>query len=289
MAVIDDVRKKYPNLAFLLNDPEIGPMLRDAINPASTFSPQEFEARIANTRWWRGHSAAQRQWEFLRHTDPGEANSRISSYRSSVAQLASRLGVHLSGNEVSLLAVTALQNGWDPSSPELAYKVSQLRTGNRAGAGAIQTYAQQATQIAQGQYMIPISKATAATWGDWMARGLKTPQDFAAAMQKKAISRFPYLKASIQEGQTPEQIFAPHKDMIAQELELSPGSIDLVNSRWSKVLDVYDKQLGKHRPMTLYETQTLARQDERWWKTSKGKAADAGMANTVLQKFGKRK
>lgn len=289
MGVADDIRQQYPNLYFLMQDPEIGPLLREAVDPNAGFSAQAFYAKLTNTRWWKSRSQAQRQWEFMRHTDPAEAQSQINQFRNQLSQQASRLGIALTPSQLAIISVDALSKGLSPDSPEVLRKMIQLRTLKNTQAGGIQTASRQAMAVSYGDYFLPMSGHTAGIWGQQIATGMKTLDDLRVEMQKKAISRFPYLRTQIMAGQTPAEIFAPHRDMIASELELSPGTIDLANSKWSKVLDYYDKTTKVHRPMTLYEVQTLARQDDRWWKTQKGKSADASMANMILERFGKRK
>lgn len=283
------IREQYPQLAWLINDPEIGPLLREAVDPNKGFSPQTFQARLYNTNWFKKKSQATREWTILSHTDPGEANARRSEYRTEIVRLSSSLGIPLSPQEAQYITEAALQSGWDLSGGQLREAIAAFgRKKNKYGPGAIMTTAAAAKEMAAGQYYVSMSHTDAVHWADWIARGLRTEDDLKVELSNRAKSKYSYLSQELGTGKTMEEIFAGHRATIADELEISPASIDFTKGQWAKVLGVRDPTTGQTRPMSLYETQTLARQDNRWWSTSNGKEADAGMANFVLKMFGKR-
>lgn len=283
------IREQYPQLAWLVNHPEIGPLLREAVDPNKGFSPQTFQAKLYSTNWFKRRSQSFREWEILRATDPGTANARRAEYRTNVRQLASSLGIPLSNAEAKWFSEVGLQSGWDVGGGQMMESLAAFgRRKNKYGPGAILTRATEAKQLARSQYYIPMSHTDAVHWSDWMARGLRTQDDLKIELQKRAASKYRHLAAELGAGKTMEDIFAGHRATIAEELEISPETIDFTKGQWSKVLGTRDAKSGTTRPMSLYEAQTLARQDGRWWGTSNGKEADAGMANFVLKMFGKR-
>lgn len=288
MGVLDDIRENYPTLAFLINDPQVGPLLRNAVDPSRAFSPQKFQAKLYQTNWFRKQSQSMREYDILRHTDPGTFGSNVASYRTSVAQTAARLGVRLSQAQITWLAHDAYRRGMEQDDPRIAYGVSRLRTSRNDTAGAIRTATIGARSLSYGQYYTSMSNREAHSWGDKIARGLRTMDDLQADLQRRAASKYPHLAAQLNAGQTMDQIFAGHKAIIAEELELAPESIDLARSRWSKVTGIYDAKQKQHRPMTLYETKVMAREDPRFWRTQHGQQEDAQMASFMAQTFGKR-
>lgn len=286
---LDRVREQYPELAWLFNDPEIGPLLRDAVDPNRGFSPTTFQAKLYQTNWFKRQSQAARQWQILKNTDPGEANARRAQYRAEIGRLSQSLGINLTNGQAMLAAEAALQYGWDLNGGQLLEAIAAHgRKTGKYGAGAIRTTAEKAKSLSSGQYFLPMSNADAYKWGDWVARGMRTEQDLQIELQNRAISRYRHLAQELSAGNTMEDIFAGHRALIAQELELAPDSIDFTKGQWAKVIGVPDPNGKGVRSMTLSETQTLARQDNRWWATSNGREADAGMANFVLKMFGRR-
>lgn len=286
-SVEQQIREQYPSMAWLLKDPEIGQLLRDAVDPSKGFSPQAFEAKVKGTKWYTSRTQAQRDWEILWNTDKATARQRLQEYTDAIYRTAQRLGVNINPNQLKMVAAWGVQRGIDPSSPDILGHLSRLYGGQPAS-GAITTASNRMAAIAAGEFLMPVSKKQADIWGRWIATGVKTEEDMREQLRNMAISKFPYLAKQIQAGETPETIFAPHRQTIANELELSPGEINLADGKWSKVLGLYDRSMKQTRPMTIYEAQTLARQDERFWKTSKGGELQAGLTNTLLKTFGKR-
>lgn len=290
MGVLDDIRSQYPTLAFLINDPEVGPLLRDAVNPDKGFSPGTFQAKLYQTKWFKSRSTNQRQIDILRNTDPAEYRRRRDENLAQVRMMAKKLGLNLTAGEKLYMAEVNLRNGVDIGSEQFAYGLmnfAQTSGKKRMGEGSVKGAAFQVNEIARNQFYIPLSKDEQYKWGVELAIGTKDEQALRAYLSEKSASLYPHLKELLANGASMEDIFSGHRAVIAQELELAPETIDFTK-QWKKVLHQVDPQTQKPRPMTLHEAQTLARQDDRWWHTSGGKEVDAGMANALLKMFGKR-
>lgn len=290
MGVLDDIKSQYPTLAFLINDPEIGPLLRAAVDPNKGFDPGTFQAKLYQTKWFKTRSTSQRQYDILKNTDPGEFKRRSQEALSKAHLTAQKLGLRMSSNELKYLSGTMLRNGADIGSEEFVNTLrnfAQATTSNRMGEGSIRGAAYQINDVARNQYFIPLSSKDAYAYGIDLALGVKDENSIRAIMAERAASLYPHLKEMLQGGQSMEDIFSGHRAVISQELELAPETIDFTKD-WKKVLYQVDPQTQKPRPMTLHEAQTMARQDNRWWATTNGKEADAGMGNFLLKTFGKR-
>lgn len=291
MTVLDDIKEQYPSLAFLVNDPEVGKLLRDAVDPNKGFSPTTFQAKLYNTQWFRHRSASQREATILQNTDPFEYRQRLTAYRAQINQIANSLGITLSPAQTLYMAAYNYSKGIDVNSPEFmtgfrGFLRNQPST-KFSSSGSVDAAATVFRNIAKNQYYLPIDQKEAHRWGIELALGIKDENALKELMNQRAQSAYPHLKELLANGATMEEIFSGHRAMIAQELELSPDQIDFTKD-WSKVLHQVDPQTKKPRPMTLHETQTLARQDSRWWATTNGRKQDAGMASFLLKTFGKR-
>src|SRR5688500_2928870 len=119
------VLEQYPTLAFLLNDPEVGPLLREAVDPNKGFSPTTFQARLYETDWFKSRSVSQRQWDILSHTDPGEAERQISEQASTILRTAQTMGIQVSQDEARYMAGANLSNGVTADSPEFNFTFSR--------------------------------------------------------------------------------------------------------------------------------------------------------------------
>lgn len=291
MGVLDDIKEQYPQLAWLVNDPEVGKLLRDAVDPNKGFSPQTFQAKLYKTKWFRTRSTSQREMSILKNTDPAEYRRWVMTAAAGVSDLSTRMGHNLSRNKAAYLATTFVDRGIEIGSPEFMQQMRGYMRAQSSGgfeaAGSVDAAATQFRQIARNQYYLPVDNAEAHRWGIELALGIKDENAVKELMNQRAQSRYPHLRELLASGNSMEEIFSGHRAMIAQELEISPATIDFTRE-WSKVLHQVDPQTGNPRPMTLHEAATLARQDQRWWSTSNGRAKDAGMTNLLLKTFGKR-
>lgn len=290
MGVLDDVKNQYPTLAFLLNDPEVGPLLRDAVDPNKGFSPQTFQAKLYQTKWFKGRSTSQRKIDILKNTDPGEYARLRNANLAQVRLMAKKLGLNLTAGQKLYMAEVNLRNGTDLGSEEALYNLMNFAQGQdpkKMGEGSVKGATFDVQEMAREQFYVPLSKTDAYKWGVELALGTKDEKALRAFLSDRAASLYPHLKDQLQGGASMEDLFSGHRAVLARELEMSEASIDFTK-QYQKVLHQIDPTTGKPRPMTLHETQTLARQDPKWWKTSNGAEADAGMANFILKAFGKR-
>lgn len=70
------IAAENPTWAWLFNDPEVGPLLREGL-PAS-----QLEFRIKQTNWYRNKTDAERNYLALAATNPTEATRRLNNYDS---------------------------------------------------------------------------------------------------------------------------------------------------------------------------------------------------------------
>jgi len=288
--VLQRIREMFPALAYLVNDREVGRLLRDAVDLNKGFSPERFRAELMQTNWWRRHSDSQRQWAAPVRTNPGEAAQQRSLMTYNIRQLASQLGVTLSQNVQAVLRERALQMGLSPDDPLLRSWIISNRSGRRAGTpGEVDRLAGQFMAMSAA-YMVPQrNDVNARKWALRVLSGQTTPEAVEEAYRKQAMKRFPWMQQLLQQGVTPEEFFSQHRAIIANELEVSEDQIDFINNpTWSRVINHRDPKTGELRPMTLSEAQTLARSQPKWWNTQRGKAADSNTAAAILQMFGRR-
>lgn len=292
--VLEEIQANFPAMAWLFDDPEIGPLLRDAVDPNIGFSPNTFQAKVMSTNWWRSRSAAKRNWEILTHNDPAEAARQRTGLIANINYMASQMGVQLSGAQQSFVAELALQDGLDANDPRIRQAITSIFLSGEAvgtGAGAIDSLTKQIFHMGKTDYFLPISggqQGDAYAWAAKIAEGTKTMEDVEEEWRKRSISLYPHLAEELNAGKTMRDIFSGHMSLIAEELEMSPEEVDLTQGPWLKVIDTWDQNANQHRPMTLSEARTLARQDDRWWATSNAKASASGLANQLLSTFGKR-
>lgn len=289
MALIDDIRENYPQYAWAINDPELGPLLRQAASPSQPFSATRFRAKLMATNWWRRRSESQRAWEIKVHTDPGGATQDRAQFHGELNQLAQKLGVRLSPSQIRWITEVSLQKGLSADSPEnMAQFAKIFQSGRNRMMGQFQAARQQVLNIARNEYFVPVTDLDQHNMGTRMVVGSLTEEGIRQEMAKRAASRYKHLAKDLASGKTMRELFDGHIATIAEELELDPDNIDLMGAQWGKVLDTYDSGAKQHRAATLSETMTMARRDSRFWNTSNGRALGSSLSTKLLEAFGKR-
>lgn len=277
----DDLYSKiladYPDLAFLFNDPEVGKLLLDAVNPDQGFDAPTFQSKLRQTNWWRTHSASQRQWETLAATDPAQSAAARRAKLADVFAQAGSLGITLDWSAADNIAFQAQRDGLDANQVNDLIANAPRSTATTAGS---------LKSIAAGDYMVPISDYDSDWWARKIASGQQTEQTFRAFLTTQAIGRFPQLKDAINSGITPGQYFSSYKQLIGQQLEVPAESVDLLNDpKWQQVISYNDN--GKIRPMTLAETTKLARGQDAYKRTQGGQQLGAQVGEFITKTFGK--
>jgi len=289
MALADDIRENYPQYAWAINDPELGPLLKQAVDPKQPFSATRFRAKLMATNWWRKRSDSSRSWEVKANTDPGSAHQDRAQMRSQIQQIAYKVGVHLNGHQLQMMAEYALRTGLPADSPEIMSSMASVyRSGGLRRAGAFSAARQQVLNIARNEYFVPVTDQDQHSMGTRLVVGNLTEEAVREEMSKRAASRYSHLAKELNTGKTMRELFDGHIGTIAEELELDPNSVDLMGAQWGKVLDVYDTKNKEHRAATLSETMTMARRDKRFWATTNGKAMGSSLSTKLLEAFGKR-
>jgi hypothetical protein len=290
MALADDIRENYPQYAWAINHPELGPLLRQAVNPSQPFSATRFRAKLMATHWWRSRQASHREWDIKAHTDPGQAERERRNYRVDLSQLTQKLGLKLDQKQIRWFTELALQRGLSPDSPEMMATFANLfGKGNLRGpAGQFHAAKQQVLNMARNEYFVPVTDRDQHNLGTRMVIGTLTEEAVREEMSRRAASRYRHLAKDLSSGKTMRELFDGHIATIAEELELDPDKVDLMSPQWSKVLDTFDPTNKQHRAATLSEVMTMARRDGRFWNTSNGKAMASSLSTKLLETFGKR-
>lgn len=276
------VASKYGYAAGFLNHPEVGPILARAAREG--WGEQELYGAISQTGWWKATSDSQRGWQMLVNEDPATAARLAAETASNIQNRASSLGVNLSQDQVADLARTATQNGW--TNEQVMDQL--ISTANWAGldAGDL-TAARDEVKAIAGDYLVSVSDATAQRYAERIASGEMTQAGVRSAMQAQARTRFSWMQDEIDQGITPSMYLDPIKNVIANELELAPEAVNLMDGEWLGLVEVQGDD-GKMRAATQREAQLSARKDSRWKSTSNAQSQVARAASFVQQAMGRR-
>jgi hypothetical protein len=283
------VAERYPSLISLLNQPEIGKLLTQAVQ--NNWSPGVFQSKFMASRWFRTQSEPARRWWVTAQTDPAEARRQRNEYTTQLAGVLERLGAR--GRNVKYLAEIGLREGLAPDSPRMMHiALGRAIKGGTLGPGAYKTADRQVRSIGAGAWLREPSEKDRKYWAFQIALGNKTLDDFNAAAAVSAQHRFPHMAAQIRAGATVADIAGPMIEAYAREMDWDPAGLMQkmhTNPSFAGLLGIRDPKTRQMRMPTEYEARTMARSRSDWWGTTGGRESDAAMSQALLAAFGKRK
>lgn len=276
-------REKYPYLGAFLNHPEIGGILKQAA--AEGWTEQEIYGALNKTNWWQTTNASARAWELLVAEDPAEASRRAAETAAMIQNRARSLGLPMSSSQIMAIATDATKNGWSDAQ-QIDSLLHSVNWGTLQ-AGDLTAFRDRIKAIG-AEYLVGVSDSTAQSYAIALASGEMSEAGVASLMQKQAKARFGWMADEIDQGVTPSQYFMPVRDTIANELELAPEAVNMMDNQYLGMLEVHDRDTGKMRASTLREAQLAARRDPRWRDTKNAGTMMASAANAMAQAFGRR-
>lgn len=279
-----DVRAQYGALAWALDLPEIGDILRKAA--AANQSPDITNAQIQNTSWWKTHSASFRSLYQLHKEDPKSYAQKLDAQSDAIRSQSEQLGIHLSYNRLRKMAQLSLQTNWDPQqlrsaiANEFHYKEGAQKGQAGVAEGDLREMA--------GNYAVPLASKTIAAWLKSIVAGNAKPEDFEMQMRQQAKSLFPSISDALDKGITVAQYYEPYRQIAAKTLEIDPDAVNLDDQRWAKALNQIDPKTGQRVSMSLSDWQTMLQTDQSYGyqKTTQARDAAYQLVDNLSKTYG---
>lgn len=296
-SLIDRVQKEYPSAAYLLQNPEVGPLLLKAV--AGEYDQATFQQKLYATNYWKTTADSQRKWDAFASLDPASAMAQVKQMRARVKDLAGSLGRPLTAAGQHWISVTALREGWDDNQVTDAV-LSTIKWGDYGEGSGAQSGAQtkviggdmgatiQQLRQLQEQYMLTGTDRGRFDTALRILGGEQSLEGMQALYAEQAKQRWAHLATYIDQGTTPAQFFEPYRQVIAGQLEVSADSIDLMRDpRFKEVVSHADGNTGEIRPMTLSETERLVRSSDAWRATRGAGQEASAFAENLVRMMGK--
>lgn len=206
---------------------------------------------------------------------------QYASAEAAVRNRAGVLGLTFDDAAISSLAKAVVDGNW--SSDQLDdYLIPAAQQTNEAG--LITSTVRQIQQAASNQ-LLRVSDATAREWAARIASSEMDMNGVQSLLQAQAVQRYGWAASQISQGIGVRDLLLPTRDRIADELELDPESIDLMDDRWMSMVQTVDSN-GTTRAATDSEAIMRARQQPEWSRTRKAGDMVATMALTLRDYFG---
>lgn len=269
---------------FLNSIPEVKGVFEQAVE--DSWSPDMFQAKLRDTKWFQQNSAAMRKAALEKQTDPATYSAKVAAATVQIQILAAQMGAIIPGGQISKIAEQAIQTGLDESGLKnvLGGYVDFTNKGTLTGQAGMFEKSMNEFAYQQG---VDVDKQTLKNQAQLLARGMGTEQDYKSQMVDQAISTFPNYAQQLKAGQTMMQIANPYIQIMAKDLELPVNSINLKNQLIRQALNGTDKQ-GKPVGMDQVTFRNLIRQDPRWSRTQGAKDGAMKVGLQVLKDMGLR-
>lgn len=284
-----EIQENYPTLAYLLDEPEIGPLLVQAVEQG--WDSARLIAQMEATEWWQTTTSTQRQFDASEARDPASVANDIATQTTILESTFSSYGITPTAEELSEMARTIVRNGTSTEGVlrMVGARARQEMQGGNDGSGGdaegqLAAIVQQLQSMSRA-YHLGHSTDQLEEWAIRIVEGRWTYDAAEATVKRQASVAYPQLADQITQGMTVEDFFAPTKNRLAQVLDMNPNSIDLLDERWNEVTQLVDDN-GNVRPMTYSEIGQYARGQDEYWSTDAANAKTYGVLNSVLDTMG---
>lgn len=272
--------------AAFLEDPELGPLLREAADPAKRWTREKLRTEIMKTQWWKDSDGAQRAWAAVVAQGDQEANRQINAKADEVREIAAQLGGMLTDEQLTEVASNVLRFGFTTQQTMRMVANELLRGSDPEQILRTGITGQSVRQIAR-QMGLPMSSEALDEWSRKIATGTALLTDFENYARRQARSLYPSLEAEIDRGLSVESVADPFRQYAANLLGIAPSSIDFTDPKWNVALN-YGDEKGR-RAMTLFEWGDMLRKDERygWQYTDDAINRAYDVTSAIARAFGR--
>jgi hypothetical protein len=290
------IQKNFPTLAWMLGVPQAASTLEQIVAGGIT-DPNQIQARIQASDWWKTTSASVRQYEQTLATDPsalnfGAAGSQAQQTLGTVMAEAGKLGVQLSLTQAQQLALDNIRFGWQTA--ELDQAIGSYVTYAAGGATDAPGVIKQ-LQAHAGQYLLPTTPDVLRSWAQNIVAGTQNMDQFDAYLARTASTKWTGMAGQIAQGMTPMQITDNLRTEAAKTMEVAPDSIDFVNNpMYTKILDFvppaapgHPAPAQPHRIMTSSEMDAYLKGSDQWQYTQQARDQASALGRQLAQTWGK--
>lgn len=280
-SIEEAVRRQYPHLAYLLDNPEVKDVLMRATQGG--WDAATLQGELWRTTWWQTTSNVTRLWDQKFAQDNATAMAEWDQRSVVIGNLAAQMGFRLPDSDTKWIAGKVLREGW--SDEQLKRYLGQLARQNGLGPGQVTEQAALFKQLAKN-YMTTLSDDKATEYAIRVAEGTLSREGVESVLRNEAKGRFYWLAPQIDAGFSPMDLFGSMRSAVANELEMDPGQIDLSDSAWSELTNPIIGDDGKVRSMNFHEAQRWARQRPEWRFTDNANRKAADLELFVLKQMG---
>lgn len=200
-----------------------------------------------------------------------------------INDMAAQFGISFSPEQVGNLASIAQKQNW--SREQIVDELTKNVDWYRLNTGTIKTSYESYKTIGQ-QFLVNLSDQSAKDWALRVAKGEMTEETVLQSIRESAKTANPWLAEFIDRGLNPIDVLAPNRDFIAQNLELNPNDLNLMDQKTLNLMTTVGPD-GNRKLADQSQMIKSVRTDDRWKTTNNAKDLTAGMASLLSKIFGR--
>lgn len=280
------LRERFPDVAWMLDHEELGPIIRQAVN--EEWGENTLLGKISKSQWGMDRTDAQEAWDILEGGNPEEAANRVQNIERLITDKITQMGAVVPEGFASSLAKKALRDGMTDSEALFNDFISGeiVVTSTSFEAGTFTASQQNIRELANAT-MIRVSEEDTDAWARKIATGEWTIDTVSETLKQRAKSKFPALADLIDRGTNLSDYFSDHRQTIANMMGESFDAIDLVgDSRWAPVLSFAEGPGKIPRPMAAHEVSRFVRSTHEYWNRPTGRQELANNKMTIRRALG---
>jgi len=302
------INSDFASVAGLLSAvPELKQWAQNIINKQiqvdTPAGKAQAEQLLEQTNWWKTTNNAQRAYEQLKVTNPGEAASQLGDARTAIQAQARQMGVELNASDLNTWALRKVGFGWTDQQIQsgLAAYLSKSNPNSLTGAAGADV---DSIRAMAANYGISPTRTQLQSWVAHVQAGQQTVDGLKNFFQQQAKLIFPGLSKLIDEGHTVADVANTYTQQEANWLEVDPQSIDWAN-------DPYIKKALQYNPaatgqgvqasaapkatagpqdgigtMPMYQFEQMVKSDPRWLNTDNAKQGALATLDGLGKAFG---
>lgn len=268
--------------SMLKSQPELNKLFQKAVE--EDWDEKRFSAAVDDTEWWKTTSETARQAQLLQASDPATWNAQVNATAMKLRMFANELGALVPESMMGKIAEDVLRTGMGDEQirATLGGYITFTEEGTLGGKAG-----QAAFKLKQLAYMngVQVSDDAVKNYAQQIAMGVSTMENAEQYVRDMAGSMFPSYKDQIDAGGNMMDIASPYMQILAQELEINPGEINLFDPRVKQALNGVDEG-GVPKGQSLTDFQRSVRKSPEWLKTTNAQNQLMSTANTVLKDMG---
>lgn len=284
-AIIDEeLARQYGMTLGMLNAyPELKNLFNSMVKEGWTQA--KFNAKLAETTWYKSLSDVQRKAILLQYTDPATYGKLWNTTQNKIRMMMADIGADPNNwEQINSISAKIIHEGYtDDQARDYLGQFIVFGPGGMAGgkAGQIQQ------ELNSYAYTMGVQNSDA--WSQevvrQVVRGKRNLQDYKNEILEQTIATFGGWEKQLRAGATMQDLAQPYMQSMSQILEIPGGQINLFDNTIRGALSWRDPS-GQAGSKPIWQFQNDLRKDERWKKTQNAQDAAMGTAHRVLQDFG---